>query len=59
MRLLNIHFGVIIYLFFCPNIYSSIDHELGDINHEKTKYFQEENDLLSSSSKWQKIYQIN
>jgi protein glucosyltransferase len=44
---------VLIYLILCLKIESS-----SDINHEKTKYFREENDLLSSSSQWEKYIKL-
>jgi protein glucosyltransferase len=51
-------FIIIVYLLLCPKIDSSIEYDAGDVNHEKTKYFREENDLLSSSSKWDKYFKL-
>jgi protein glucosyltransferase len=44
---------VLIYLILCLKVDSSTD-----INHEKAKYFREENDLLSSSSQWEKYIKL-
>lgn len=58
MGRLDVNLIVIIYLILCPKIDSSIDYDSNDINHEKTKYFREENDLLSSSSQWEKYIKL-
>jgi protein glucosyltransferase len=55
MARLFVNLVVIIYLSLCPKIDSSLDYETGDINHEKTKYFREENDSLS---KWDKYIKL-
>jgi protein glucosyltransferase len=53
MDRLNVNLIVVIYLILCLKIDSS-----SDINHEKTKYFREENDILSSSSQWEKYIKL-
>ena len=59
MNRLNMHLIVlVVYLVICPEIDSSIDYDSNDINHEKRKYFREENDLLSSSSQWEKYIKL-
>ncbi len=56
MTLLSVHLLMIVYLLLCLEINSSPEYESGNMNHEKTKYFREENDL--SSSKWDKYTKL-
>ena len=58
MTVLNVYLIVIVYFLSCPKIESSVEYQAGDANHEKTKYFREENDLLSASSKWDKYIKL-
>ncbi|CAF2544058.1 unnamed protein product [Rotaria sp. Silwood2] len=59
MGLLNVHVDVIVYLLLLlPKIDSSLEYESGDITHEKEKYFREENDLYTESSKWDKYIKL-
>lgn len=55
---LNGYLIVLVHLLVSLKIDSSIDHDSSEINHEKRKYFREENDLLSPSSEWEKYIKL-
>ncbi|CAF1296871.1 unnamed protein product [Rotaria sordida] len=60
MALLHLHLIIIIVylLLLFPKIDSSLKYESDDTSHEKTKYFREDNDLYSTSSKWDKYIKL-
>ena len=52
-------FNVYLIVLVCLQIDASIDDDTSEINHEKRKYFREENDLLSSSSApWERFIKL-
>lgn len=55
---LNGYLIILVHLLVSLKIDSSIDHDSSEINHEKRKYFREENDLLSPSSQWEKYIKL-
>ncbi|CAF1152425.1 unnamed protein product [Adineta ricciae] len=56
----GVHLIIIIYLFLCAKIDTSPEYESGDVNHEKTKYFRDENQPLLSPTdvQWEKYIKL-
>ncbi|CAF1315460.1 unnamed protein product [Adineta steineri] len=58
MKTFCVHLIIIIYLLLCSKTDTSSEYESDNINHEKTKYFREENDISPTSTKWDKYIRL-